>query len=82
MSAALRFHQVEPTTPGMKMNHGYIPAEARGKRVIVELRSGRVCGREQVSPTAPLGWAADGKDGCRWSLTGDDWDIVGYEVIG
>lgn len=78
MSAARRFHQLEPLTKGMQMNHGYIPAGAVGKRVVVELRSGRICGREPVSPTAAIGWAADTS---RWSLTGDDWDIIGYEVL-
>lgn len=79
MNAARRFHQLEPITPGMSMNHGYIPAEAVGKRVVIELRNGRVCGRDPVSSATPPGWAADTS---RWSLTGDDWDIVGYEVLG
>lgn len=63
-------------------NPGYCPTGAAGKRVIVKLRNGRVCGREPVGNALPAGWAADGRQGCRWSLTGDPFDIVAYEVLG
>ena len=79
MRNAPRFQQLEPRTPGMRMNHGYVPAEAVGKRVVVELRNGRICGREPVTTVTPAGWAADTS---RWSLTGEPFDIIGYEVLG
>lgn len=62
----------------MKANPGHLPEEAIGKRVIVKLANGDVCGREPVSPTAPRGWAADT---ARWTLTGHPFDIAEYEVI-
>jgi hypothetical protein len=62
----------------MTPNPGHLPEEATGKRVIVRLREGSICGRQPVSPTAPRGWAADG---ARWSLTGHPFDIMDYEVI-
>lgn len=65
----------------MTPNPGHLPPDAEGKRVIVELRSGSVCGREPVTSTAPRGWAADGRNGCRWTLLGRPHDILFYEVI-
>ena len=53
------------------------PPETRGKRVIVTLRNDEVCGREPVSSTAPIGWAADI---CSWADRGFAFDIVAYEV--
>jgi hypothetical protein len=38
-------------------------------------------GRCDPNPMSPPGWAADGKGGCRWSLTGSPFDIAEYEVI-
>lgn len=58
----------------MQANPGHLPPEAAGKRVRVRLRNGVV--------TKPEGWAADGRGECRWSLTGHDFDIVAYEVVG
>jgi hypothetical protein len=66
----------------MKSNPGQIPDDARGKRVIVTLRNGRVCGRDPVGAALPNGWAADGREGCRWSRGNSPWDIVAYEVVG
>ncbi|MCC7097295.1 MAG: hypothetical protein IT472_08960 [Thermomonas sp.] len=62
----------------MKPNPGHLPDDAIGKRVIVGLRNGSVCGRVPVTATAPLGW--DAKQ-ARWSLTGQPHDIAQYEVI-
>lgn len=56
----------------MRENPGKCPREAAGKRVRVELRNG-------MRPAET--WAADGKTGCRWTLTGDAFDIVRWEVI-
>lgn len=56
----------------MKRNPGLLPTEAVGKRVRVRLRNGNV----------GENWAADGRSGCRWSLTGNAFDIVEFEVIG
>jgi hypothetical protein len=67
-----------PQIDGMLPNTGKLPREAAGKRVIVELCNGRICGQD----AAPLlGWAADGQSGCRWTLTGNGWDIAFYRVV-
>lgn len=55
----------------MTGNLGRLPEEAEGKRVRVRLRNGSV----------HSGWAADGRSGCRWSLTGSPFDIVEYQVL-
>lgn len=65
----------------MIANPGALPPEAQGRRVRVRLRNGAL-GRTDDNPMSPAGWAADGKGGCRWSLTGGPFDIVAYEVIG
>jgi hypothetical protein len=52
-------------------NTGFLPNEARGKRVRVVLRNGR-------RPAEP--WPADGKFGCNWSLSGHAFDIVQWEI--
>lgn len=54
----------------MTRNPGHLPAKAVGKRVNVILVNGH----------RAEGWAADGKSGCRWSLTGNPFDIEFYEV--
>ena len=62
----------------MKSNDGELPPEAIGKRVRVVL----ACGLRPVDdPAMPPGWAADGRGGCRWSLTGHPSDIARFEVI-
>lgn len=65
----------------MTPNPGFCPAEAEGKRVRVVLASGEA-GRTDDNPMSPPGWAADGRAGCRWSITGSAFDIARYEVIG
>lgn len=65
--------------PGMKPNPGYCPDEAKGKRVRVQLRQGGIV--RDVEGPFPPGWAADGKNGCRWSKRGGAFDIVGFQVI-
>lgn len=55
---------------GSKRNPGYCPPEAKGKRVDVTLANGNEC----------KGWAADGSSGCRWSISGSDFDIERYQV--
>jgi len=65
----------------MPANPGFFPEVAKGKRVIVKLANGKVCGREPVTSTTPPGWAADGKQGCRWTITGHPFDIANYQVI-
>lgn len=62
----------------MTPNPGHLPEEAIGKRVVVRLADGSICGREPVSSSAPRGWAADR---ARWTLTGVPFDIAEYEVI-
>jgi len=61
-------------------NPGHLPTEAIGKRVRVRFPDGRE-GRCDDNPMSPPGWAADGRGGCRWSLTGRPHDIAEYEVI-
>lgn len=64
----------------MTRNPGRLPPEAEGKRVRVVLAHGAP-GRCDDNPMSPPGWAADGRNGCRWSLTGRPHDIAFYEVI-
>jgi hypothetical protein len=59
-------------------NPGHCPQEATGKRVRVRLCDGSI---PKDVDGAPKGWAADGRGGCRWSLTGHPFDIKEYEVI-
>lgn len=71
-----------PLPPGFEPNTaGTIPAKARGKRVVVQLRNGSICGRDPVHSAAPSGWAADGKGGCRWSLKNGPFDIAAFKVL-
>ena len=58
--------------PAVKQNRGSCPAEAEGRRVNVVLRNGE---RSNGS------WPADGRVGCRWTLTGHPFDIDRYEVV-
>lgn len=62
----------------MKPNPGWLPEEARGKRVRVRLAHGELGACDNGS-TAPPGWAAATT---RWSLTGAQHDVAEYEVIG
>ncbi len=55
----------------MKPNPGYCPPEATGKRVRVILANGQP-GKQD--------WPADGRHGCRWTLTGAAHDIAMFEV--
>ena len=64
----------------MKPNPGHLPKEAEGKRVRVQLAHGGI-GKCDDNPMSPPGWAADGKGGCRWSITGSRFDIAAYEVL-
>lgn len=74
---------------GFKPNtKGKLPDEARGKRVVVVLRNGKIAGAESVNGISPPGWAADGgpNKGCRWSHSHPDdpcapFDIWGYKVL-
>lgn len=64
----------------MTPNPGYCPDSAIGKRVRVRLAHGGIGATDDGTTTAP-GWAADGRSGCRWSITGDRFDIAAYEVV-
>ena len=64
----------------MTPNPGFCPPEAEGKRVVVRLAHGGI-GKADDNPMSPPGWAADGKGGCRWSLTGHPFDIAEFEVL-
>lgn len=57
----------------MKPNPGHCPAEAAGKRVRVRLANGQL--------NVETGWAADGRHGCRLSITGHSHDIAAFAVI-
>lgn len=65
----------------LRPNPGHCPPGARGKRVRGVLRDGSRFGYAPVSNAAPLGWAADGRAGCRWELDGGPFDIVQWEVV-
>lgn len=65
----------------MKPNPGYLPADAVGKRIRTRLAHGGI-GACDDGTTSPPGWAADGRGGCRWTITGSPFDIKEYEVIG
>ncbi len=59
------------TGPGvMKTNEGRCPREAEGRRVDVVFRNGQ----------HGADFAADGRHGCRWSLTGHAYDIAKFKV--
>lgn len=62
----------------MQANPGYLPREAKGKRVRVELANGRM-GSTDNNPMSPPGWAADTT---RWTLLGHPHDVRNFEVIG
>lgn len=64
----------------MTPNPGHCPDDAIGKRVRVRLAHGGI-GAVDNSPITAPGWAAEGRGGCRWSLTGDRFDIAEYEVV-
>lgn len=68
---------------GFKSNSGKCPPSAFGKRVRVILRhNGAEPTYANVTrPDLPPGWAADGRNGCRWSLIGSPFDIVGFRVL-
>jgi len=55
----------------MRPNPGFCPTEAYGKRIRVWLAN-RWIGED---------WPADGRAGCRWTLTGCIFDIAFYEVM-
>lgn len=61
---------------GMRPNEGFCPPEAAGRRVHVILRNGYDSRKKE-----PAGWEAVGRGGCRWTLTGDPFDIAEYQVI-
>lgn len=66
-----------------KPNPGYCPRSAKGKRVIVQLNNGTICGEEPVTTVSPPGWAADGKQGCDWTIDRQySFAIAGFYVIG
>jgi hypothetical protein len=64
----------------MRSNPGFCPEEARGKRVWARLAHGGIGAADNRSDTPP-GWAADGRNGCRWVKVGGPFDIEEYEVI-
>ena len=64
-----------PAASRLKPKLGHCPPEAIGRRVRVRLV------RDERG-VAAHDWAADGRGGCRWSLTGSPFDIAEYEVIG
>ncbi len=61
----------------MHQNKGRCPDAARGKRVIVKLRNGRVCGVDPVGNALPTGWASQTT---RWTLTDSPFDVIEWEI--
>jgi hypothetical protein len=76
--------EVPKPGPKWRQNEGYpsgkIPKGTRGKRVQVVMANGQM-GKESGVSTAPPGWAADGKGGCRWTLAGSPFDIAWFLVL-
>ena len=64
----------------MTPNPGHLPPQAVGKRVRVVLENGNE-GRTDGNPMSPLGWAADGRGGCNWTLRDHPFAIAKFEVI-
>lgn len=60
---------------------GEVPRGAKGKRVRVILLGTGEEPRYDDNPMSPMGWAADGKGGCRWTSTGDPFDITHYKIL-
>lgn len=79
--------QVLELPEGFTPSRGFCPEEAKGKRVRVILRGTMREPRyaNETRPDIPLGWSADGRFGCRWSLDDKrfprEMDIVGYRVL-
>jgi hypothetical protein len=63
---------------GWRENPGRQPRGTEGKYVRVRLRGGQGV-LEGLQPAEA--WPADGRHGCRWTLTGHPSDIVAYEVV-
>lgn len=57
----------EKKAPKWKPNPGECPRDAKGKRVVVKLNNGDVCGEDPVTTVTAAGWAADGKHGANWT---------------
>ena len=71
-----------PVAPKWKDNPGKLPRGTAGKRVVVELENGSICGCDPVTSTLPAGWAADGKQGCCWEIKpGWPFNIRRYYVL-
>lgn len=73
--------------PGWRPNErGVCPPEARGKRVKVLLRCGRIDGVKPVTATSKAGWPADrdaaGRSGppMRWTLEGHPSDVLFWDL--
>lgn len=67
-----------------RKNHGRKPGDAAGKRVVVELRTGEICGELPQTPTSPAGWAVEpqkGAPGVRWTLEGHPFDVIRYRIL-
>lgn len=79
MRAQRAFEQPEPPR-GFLPNPSFCPTLAEGKRVRAHLANGQM-GKSDGGSTVPDGWAADGRNGCRWRITGSDFDIAFYQVI-
>lgn len=62
-------------------NPGHCPERAKGKRIAVRLANGTEPDISPVTTVTPAGWAADGKNRVRWSITGHPFDIAQYRII-
>jgi hypothetical protein len=59
-------------------NPGKQPEETAGKRVVVRLANGSVCGERPVNSDSKLGWSADTT---RWSKEGSPFDVVEWKLL-
>lgn len=65
---------------------GRCPDAARGERVKVRLRNGRVDGAEVLAQGTPAGWRSDetcpGKGPpTRWTLEGGPFDVIEWDFV-
>lgn len=59
-------------------NPGRQPEETIGKRVVVRLANGSICGERPVNSDSKLGWSADTT---HWGRTGSPFDVAEYRVL-
>lgn len=74
----------EALAAGFRPNRGHCPSDLVGtdRRVEVILANGSVVDPTPIAQAVPGGWRADGRGGCRWTLTGSPFDIAYWRRMG